>query len=116
MQNQPPNYNPGDYGVNNPQQLTGYGYAQPKDPMAGLLLELLGYIGFLGIGHIWAGKTTRGIALLIGYWIYLAVSGVLTVVLIGCVMLAACLVIPIASGLYLKNEMEREQAAMGIRR
>ena len=34
----------------------------------GLLLELLGYVGFLGIGHIWAGKTTRGVALLIGYW------------------------------------------------
>jgi len=114
MQNQPPNYNPGDYGTGYPQQPMSY--AQPKDPTAGLLLELLGYIGFLGIGHIWAGKTSRGIALLVGWWIYLACSGVLTIVLIGCVMLVAALVIPIASGLYLRNEMQREQAAMGIRR
>jgi len=114
MQNQPPNYNPGDYNTGYPQQPMSY--AQPKDPTAGLLLELLGYIGFLGIGHIWAGKTTRGIVLLVGWWIYLACSGVLTIVLIGCVMLVAALVIPIASGLYLRNEMQREQAAMGIRR
>ena len=45
-----------------------------KDPAVGLLLELLGYIGFLGIGHIWAGKTSRGVALLIGYWVYFALS------------------------------------------
>ncbi len=93
-----------------------YGYAQPKDPTVGLLLELLGYVGFLGIGHIWAGKTTRGVALLVGYWIYLGMSWALTILLVGCVMLFAALAIPLISGFYLKSEMEREQAAMGIRR
>ena len=80
------------------------------------MLELIGYLGFLGIGHIYAGKTTRGLALLFGYWAYIFISAVLTVVLVGCVMLLATLIIPILSGFYLKNEMEREQAAMGIRR
>jgi hypothetical protein len=108
----------GNYGGGYPQypQPTGYGYAQPKDPTMGLLLELLGYLGFLGIGHIWAGKTTRGIALLVGWWIYLTMAWLLTIVLIGCLMLVAAVAIPIASGLYLKSEMEREQAAMGVRR
>jgi len=94
----------------------GYGTVQPKDPTIALLLELIGYVGFLGIGHIWAGKTTRGILLLVGWWIYLSLSGLLTILLIGCLMLLAGLIVPIASGLYLKNEMEKEQAAMGIRR
>jgi hypothetical protein len=105
-------YNP-QYPQQYPPQ---YGYAQPKDPTVGLLLELLGYIGFLGIGHIWAGKTTRGVAMLVGYWIYLTLSWILVIVLVGCLMLLASLAIPLISGFYLKSEMEREQAAMGIRR
>jgi hypothetical protein len=116
---QPPNYQPGNYGggyPQYPQQPVGYGTVQPKDPTVGLLLELLGYVGFLVIVHIWAGKTTRGIALMVGFWIYLIMSWALTILLVGCLMLVAGLAVPIASGLYLKSEMEREQAAMGIRR
>jgi len=114
---QPPVPQQGNYGPGYPQyQPQPMGYAQPKDPTMGLLLELLGYLGFLGIGHIWAGKTTRGIMLLVGWWVYLAISGVLTILLIGCLMLLAGIAVPIASGFYLKNEMEKEQAAMGIRR
>jgi hypothetical protein len=109
---------PGNYGGAYSQypQPVGYGVVQPKDPTMGLLLELLGYVGFLGIGHIWAGKTTRGVALMIGWWVFLTMSWVLTFVLVGCLLLVASLAVPIASGFYLKSEMEREQAAMGIRR
>lgn len=118
QQGQPPAYPPANYGgyPPAPQGPVGYGYAQPKDPTMGLLLELLGYVGFLGIGHIWAGKTTRGIAFLVGWWVYLTMSAFLTILLIGCLMLMAAAVVPIASGLFLKSEMEKEQAAMGIRR
>lgn len=118
----PPVYQPGQYGggyqPTQPPPTYGYGYAvaPPKDPTMGLLLELIGFFGFLGIGHIWAGKTTRGIALLLGFWFYLAVSWFMLLFLVGCLMLIAAIFIPIASGLYLKSEMEREQAAMGIRR
>ncbi|HST03566.1 MAG TPA: hypothetical protein VLQ48_02400 [Chloroflexia bacterium] len=121
-QGQTPQYMPNQmqqYGGGYPQaqqpQYAPYAVA-PKDPVVGLLLELLGYLGFLGIGHIWAGKTTRGVVLLLGYWAYMAVSVVLTIVLVGCLMLVATLAIPLISGFYLKNEMEREQAAMGYRR
>jgi hypothetical protein len=119
MQNQPPSFPPPNYTSINPQytgQPVSYAGVAPKDPTVGLLLELIGYVGFLGIGHIWAGKTARGIGLMVGFWVYLFISSLLTIVLIGCVMLVAALAIPIASGFYLKNEMEKEQAAMGIRR
>ena len=99
-----------------PQYPPPYGYVQPKDPTVGLLLELLGYVGFLGIGHIWAGKTTRGVMLLIGYWFYWLCAGILMIVLIGCLMLPIGLAFPLISGFMLKSEMEREQASMGIRR
>jgi hypothetical protein len=137
----PPQYNPTQYGQGQPTQYTPppggypqqyqpqqpynpqypqyqppYGYAQPKDPTVGLLLELLGYVGFLGIGHIWAGKTTRGVVLLVGYWIYWMVTFVMMIVLIGCLMIPVGLAFPLISGFVLKSEMEREQAAMGIRR
>lgn len=128
-QGQSPQYTPpqsGGYPQHyNPQQPTypqqtqypaPYGYVQPKDPTVGLLLELIGYVGFLGIGHIWAGKTSRGIALLVGWWIYWALVPFLVFVLIGCLMIPLGLIIPLASGWYLKNEMEREQSAMGFRR
>jgi hypothetical protein len=115
----PPAPGSGGYPTVQPNysQPVGVGAATaPKDPTVGLLLELLGYIGILGIGHIWAGKTTRGIVLLVGWVFYFGISWVLTIFLIGCVMLLAWPFIPIASGLYLKNEMEKEQAALGIRR
>jgi hypothetical protein len=133
----PPQYNPSQFPQDQPSQYAPtqmqpynsgypqapqqpsypqYAYGPPKDPVVGLLLELLGYVGFLGIGHIWAGKTTRGVALLLGYWFYLAVSAFLTIFLVGCLMLFATLFIPLVSGFYLKSELEREQAAMGYRR
>jgi hypothetical protein len=113
---QPQQPYPQPYNPQYPQNPAQYGSAQPKDPTVGLLLELLGYFGFLGIGHIWAGKTTRGVALLVGYWFYWICAAILTIVLVGCLMIPLGLAFPIISGFYLKNEMEREQTAMGIRR
>jgi hypothetical protein len=68
------------------------------------LLELLAYVGFLGIGHIYAGYVKRGVALLAGWWgwfllarAYSALSGGVTdnfTWLLG-------LLAPVASGLWL---------------
>ena len=95
-----------------PQYPAPYGYAQPKDPIVALLLELIGYLGFLGIGHIWAGKVGRGIGLMVGYWVYWMVSVVLMIVLVGCLLLPLGFIFPILSGFWIKSEMEREQAGM----
>jgi TM2 domain-containing membrane protein YozV len=87
----------------------------PKDPTTALLLELIGYAGFMGIGHMYAGKVGRGVALLFGFWAYLFISFVLTIVLIGCLFLLITPVFPILSGLWIKSELEKERA-MGIQR
>lgn len=115
---QPPAQNYPNY----PQQPGGYGYQQPgmvatapKDPTTALLLELIGYAGFMGIGHIYAGKVGRGIALMFGFWAYLVVFGLLSIILIGCLFLIVTPVFPILSGLWIKSELEKERA-MGIQR
>jgi|GEM_PF-4535386 len=120
----PPQYNQAPpktqmqgYG-NYPPVYPGYGPqpgAAAKDPTTALLLELIGYVGILGIGHIYAGRTNRGIALLIGWILYLSVSGVLTLMCVGCAMLLIWPLVPIGSGLWIKNDLEKERA-MGMQR
>ena len=95
-----------------------------------LLLELLGIVGFLGIGHIYAGQTTRGVALMVGWFLYGIIATFFLIPLIsfgsiltcgaGCLLFIPLLLVwwgaPIGSGLWAKNELEKEQAALGIRR
>jgi TM2 domain-containing membrane protein YozV len=107
---------------NYPQQPGGYSYQQPgmvapspKDPTTALLLELIGYAGVMGIGHMYAGKVGRGVAIMFGYWVYLVIFGLLSIILIGCLFLIIAPVFPILSGLWVKSEMEKERA-MGIQR
>jgi TM2 domain-containing membrane protein YozV len=105
MQAQPPAYSQPPY----PQP--GYPpqpYARPKDPTIGLLLELIGLFGVLGIGHIYAGKVTRGVILMASFFMYFIVFACLSIVLIGIPFLVLYWVVPIISALYLRNEMERE--------
>src|SRR5689334_11741152 len=43
-----------------------------RDPSVALVLEIvLGVFGFLGVGHLYAGRTNLGIALLLGWWAFL---------------------------------------------
>ena len=96
-------------------------YGQPpygqtaKDPTTGLLLELIGLLGFMGIGWIWAGETAIGVALLIGWWIVaptlIFVATLLSFVLIGLCMFPLLPLIPIASGVILMNRLKARQAA-----
>jgi hypothetical protein len=114
-----PPYRQPPYGQQPYQQ--PYGQAQqphgqpPKDPTVGLLLELIGYVGFLGIGWIWAGETAIGIGILVGWLIlmpiYFVIAGFLTVFLIGFCMLPLPLIVPIVSGVLLMNRLKARQAA-----
>jgi TM2 domain-containing membrane protein YozV len=109
------------YG-NYPPVYPGYG-AQPgvvtKDPTTALLLELIGYAGFLGIGHIYAGRTNRGIALMVSwlfYWVAVGVLAALVVTIcISCIMMILWPIVPILSGLWIKNDLDKERA-MGMQR
>lgn len=130
-QNLPPDQqNPNQGQFNQPpqqpfsgsQQLQPMGYGQqpyyqprPVDPNTAWL-ELLGFLGFLGIGYLVAGRTNDGIIRLVGYMIFTfvgwAIVGVLSLAIIGLclipVMLGAQIGIPIWSAITLKNDLERQ--------
>ena len=89
-------------------------YAQPpKDPSVGLLLELIGFLGFLGIGWIWAGETGIGIAMLLGWFVFLIVEFILILVFIGVCLTPLNLIVPIVSGVILMNRLKARQAVAG---
>ena len=56
-----------------------------RDPFVALMLEVVGgFLGFLGIGWIYAGRPVMGISLLIGYWLLDWILGVtLSIVTLG---------------------------------
>jgi hypothetical protein len=91
--------------------------APAKDPSTGLLIEMLpGFFGFLGIGHLWAGDIALGLGLLIGYWCFWAIVGVLTVLMLGLLLCflplfgALYFAAPIFSGLLLQKRLRQRQA------
>ena len=79
-----------------------------KEPSTGLLLELLGLVGFAGIGWLWAGRTGVGLLMLFGFWAFLAVEIVLLFVLVGFCLIPFNFVIPVASALLIQKYL-REQ-------
>ena len=108
------------YGGPPPAQPYSYGTASVpgarlgpdvKDPTTGLLIELIpGFFGFMGVGWLWAGETAIGIALLLGFWVFLAVEIALMFVLIGFCLLPVNLIAPIASAILLQRRLKERQA------
>lgn len=83
-----------------------------RDPMVALLLELLGgFFGFLGIGWIYAGRTTLGVIVFAGYWVLDWVIGLtLAVVTFGawcCIWPAQNLLFGALSGYLVYRWLER---------
>lgn len=81
------------------------GYAIPyHKPSTAFLLELLGYVGFLGIGHIYAGNVIGGILMLIFGWALVGiVYTILSILSLGIgfiVLLPVLLAVPIISGVW----------------
>lgn len=97
---------------------TGTDYAptrvQAPDPTLLLLVELFaGVFGFLGIGHVLAGRTVRGIVLLVAYWAFLAFEFLLMFVLVGFCLVPLNFLLPLASALWLRGEL-REGGPRGF--
>jgi hypothetical protein len=87
-----------------------------RDPTIALLLELIGYVWVLGIGHMYGGRIGRGIALLVGWACYWIIVAVLFFTLIGipvaCVMALIWPVVPILSGLWIRSDLEKANATL----
>lgn len=88
-----------------------------RDPIIAFVLELVGYVFVLGLGHMYAGRVGRGIALMVGYWLYWGIAGLLflTVLFIpvSCLMMLLHPVVPLLSGLWAKRDLDRERAPVG---
>ena len=102
--------------AHSPNTATVYGSqsAKPIDPNVAWL-ELIGLIGFLGIGYLVAGRTNEGVMRLVGFFFLSFVGWLITIALmglvIGCclvpVMLAFQIGVPVWSALTLKASLEK---------
>ena len=101
--------------------LAGISAGLGRDPSVAFLLELLGYIPSLplGIGHMYAGRIGRGVALMLGWWIYGGTVLFLLLTIVGvpiaCLMLLLWPVMPLISGFWIKRDLETERARLGTR-
>ncbi len=94
-----------------------------KDPNTAFLLELIGgFLGFLGVGHIYIGQTNDGVLRLI-LWILYNVIAYITITLlisvfIGILCIPIQLVIQICVPLWsannLKNQMLKNASGTGV--
>ncbi len=95
---------------------TGFSPAAQRDATVGLMLEFIGYLGVLGLGHIYTGQVGRGFALMIGWWAYWGIVTVLFVTIffipVACMMVIAWPVVPILSGLWVKRDIDRRGAGL----
>ncbi len=86
-----------------PYPLTGYAIPYHK-PSTAFLLELLGYVGFLGIGHIYAGNVIGGLLMLVFGWALVGiVYTILSILSLGLgfiILLPVLLAVPIISGVW----------------
>ncbi len=68
-----------------------------------LILEIVfGLFSLFGIGHVYSGRVGLGLALMLGWWAYIAIAGFLSTLtggLAGCVFIPIYIAAPIVSGI-----------------
>ena len=68
-----------------------------------MVLEIVfGLFSLLGIGHVYAGRVGLGLALMLGWWLYLLIAAGVSTITAGiaaCLFVPIFLVVPIISGI-----------------
>ena len=76
-----------------------------------LWLEIIfGIFSLLGVGHVYSGRTWLGIALMIGWWVYIVVAGFLSTITLGfgaCLFVPLYIAGPIISGIQARTYMQK---------
>jgi hypothetical protein len=76
-----------------------------------LWLEIIfGIFSLLGVGHVYSGRTWLGIALMVGWWVYIAVAGFLSTITLGlgaCLFVPLYIAVPIISGIQARTYMQK---------
>jgi hypothetical protein len=78
------------------------------------LETIFGLFGLLGVGHVYAGRIVLGIALMIGWWIYLAIAAVVITITVGvaaCLFMPISLAVPIISGIQARTYIQQKGGA-----
>jgi hypothetical protein len=98
------------------QSQVGVAGITQRDATVALLLELIGYVGILGIGHMYGGRLARGIILMLGWWFYWGIVIVLAITVVfapvACFMAILWPVVPILSGFWIRNDILRDQGTI----
>lgn len=87
-----------------------------RDPNIAAVVEIVpGLFGLLGIGHLAAGRITSGVALLVASLAFLALGWIVLLPFIfltcglGICLLPLLWILPIASGLWLRSDLIKQQ-------
>jgi hypothetical protein len=75
------------------------------------LETIFGLFGLLGVGHVYAGRIVLGIALMIGWWIYLAIAVAVVTISVGvaaCLFAPVSLAVPIISGIQARTYIQQK--------
>jgi hypothetical protein len=76
-----------------------------------LILEIVfGLFSLFGIGHVYSGRLGLGLALMVGWWVYLALAGFISTItggIAGCLAIPIYLAAPIVSGIQASAYVKR---------
>ena len=75
------------------------------------LETIFGFFSLLGIGHVYTGRVALGIGLMVGWWIFIAVSWVVSTMTLGfaaCLFIPLFITIPIISGVQARTFMRKK--------
>jgi len=84
------------------------------DPNTAFLIEFLaGFFGLLGIGYMYAGRTSDGIVRLVVWLVYIAIAVVILLTIIGFICLPVLLAIQVVVPLLSANALKKQLLAQG---
>ena len=78
-----------------------------------LVLEIIfGLFAVLGVGHVYGGRTGLGIALMLGWWAFIALASIVstfTFFILGCLFVPIYIAVPIISGIQARTYLTRRE-------
>jgi len=82
-----------------------------RTPSTAFLLELLGYLGILGVGHVYSGNVGLGIGIMLFWFMFLLGSAFLVTITGGfaaCCLAPVVLLAPAASAAIAYEQLEKQ--------
>ncbi len=100
-----------------PQQYHSQSPSDSTDTIAMIIEIVFGLFGLLGLGWLYVGNFVFSLAFLFGYWILLAIEGVIIAFsggLCGCLFFPLNIVLIVVSGIKVRDHVRRTGASGSI--